>query len=127
MSRTTRESGQTVIALLIFMMLVISITAVAATVTVINVRNNNAVAGGEQAMNNAETGAENALVRLQRDPSYSGETITLPNGAATISVSGTTTKTVVSEGTYGNFRRTVTVTATLTTNVLAETSWSETP
>jgi hypothetical protein len=121
------ESGQTIIALLIFMMLAIAVTTVAAMITITNIRTNNAYSGGEQALANAESGAENALQRLLRDPGYTGESLALPNGAATISISGASVKTIVSEGTVNNYHRTITVTASYTSNVLVPTSWSETP
>ena len=122
-----KESGQTIIALLIFMMITIALTTVAATITITNVRSNNALVSGQQALHYAESGAENALLRLLRDPNYTGESILFSEGTATISVSGTTTKTVVSEGVSGNHRRTVTITADHTNNVLTPTTWSETP
>lgn len=121
-----KQAGQTLIALLIFMMVIITLTTVAATITIVNVRSNNAFADGQQALSYAESGAENALMRLMRNPAYTGETITFADGTVTISVSGTTSKTIVSEGTSGNHRRTVTVTADHINNVLAPTSWSET-
>jgi len=86
------------------MMLAIAITTVAAMVTITNIRSNNAYSGGEQALANAESGAENALQRLLRDPGYTGESLTLPNGAATISVTGTMTKTITSVGSIDNAR-----------------------
>jgi Tfp pilus assembly protein PilW len=119
------ESGQTLIALLIFMMLIILVTTAAATITIINVRTNTAYAAGDQALQNAESGAENALQRLLRDPGYTGETIVFTNGTATINVSGTTMKTITSQGANGNYRRTITATADYTNNVLVLNSWSE--
>jgi hypothetical protein len=123
----SKQSGQTLVALLIFMMIVISLSSVAVAITITNIRSNNALAGGEQARLYAESGVEDALQRLLRDPGYAGETVLFANGTATINVSGTTTKTIVSEGVSGNYRRAVTVTADHTNNVLAPTSWSETP
>ncbi len=121
------SSGQTLIALLMFMMLVIAVTAAAATITIINLRTNTAYATGEQAYGYAESGAEDALQRLLRDPSYAGGTVAFPNGTATINISGTTTKIITSQGTSNNYRRTVTVTADYTNNVLVLNTWSETP
>src|SRR5690349_4800975 len=96
------ESGQTIVALLIFMILIISISTMAAAITIMNIRSNNAISSGEQALDNAESGAENALRQLLRDPSYAGETVTFASGTATISVTGTTVKTIVSEGASDN-------------------------
>src|SRR5260221_6902681 len=122
-----RNSGQTIIALLIFMMLAIALTLSATAVVIINIQGDPSFRNGETALQDAQTGAENALLRLERDNTYAGETMTLLHGTATITVSGTTTKTIISKGTSGNFVRTITATATITSTVLALTSWSETP
>lgn len=121
------QSGQTIIALLIFMLLAITITTTAVAVTVINLQGGTAFANGEIALNDANTGAENAIEQLERNPSYGGETMTLTDGTATITVSGTTTKTIISVGAFGNFRRTVTVVAANASNTITPTNWSETP
>src|SRR5258708_3932842 len=121
------NSGQTIIALLIFMMLAIALTLSATAVVIINIQGDTSFRNGETALQDAQTGAENALLQLERNNSYSGETMTLAQGTATITVSGTTTKTIISKGTSGNFVRTITVTPTITNTVLALPSWSETP
>lgn len=121
------QSGQTIIALLMFMLMAITITMAGAAITISNLQTGSAFGQGEQALANATTGAENALQQLERDPSYSGETMTLPTGAATITVSGTGTITIVSVGTVSSYHRTITVVATDTANTITETSWSETP
>lgn len=125
------ESGQTLIALLIFMLLSILITTTAVTITVINVQGGNQGNFGELARQAAETGAENALLRLERDPTYTGETMTINSTTtATITVSGTTTRTITSVGTVagiGTFKRTVVVTASYSGLAFTVTSWIETP
>ena len=42
----------------------------------------------QKALTVAESGMENALLRLLRDPNYSGEILTLADGTATIEVTG---------------------------------------
>ncbi len=123
----SHEAGQTLVALLIFMMLLITMTTVAATITIINARSNSALASGEQAYLYAESGIENALLRLHDDVDYPGGTVSFTNGAATISVTGTTDKTIVSEGTSAGQHRSVTVTVSNVDTNLTVTSWSETP
>ena len=120
-------AGQTIIILLIFMMLAITLAVSATAVVIINTQGDIAYRSGDQALQNAQTGVENALLRLERDSTYTGETMTLASGTVTISVSGTSPKTIVATGTNGAFVRTVTATATITSGVLALTSWSETP
>ncbi len=119
-------AGQTVIALLLFMMLAIMVTTAAATVTITNIRANDQYTKGEQALMFAESGIDEALVRLTRDPDYAGGTIAFQDGTATISVSGTSVKTIISHGTNNNYHRTVTVTAAVD-GAVTVTSWSETP
>jgi len=123
--------GQTLIALLIFMMLSILITTAAVTITVINTAGNGQSNFGERARQAAETGAENAMLQLERDPTYTGETMTI-NAAttATITVSGTTTRTITSIGTVagiGTYKRTVVVTASYSSLAFTVTNWVETP
>jgi len=108
-------------------MLAITITTAAAAITVINLQGGSGYVNGELALDAASSGAENALERLERNPGYTGETMTLTKGTATITVSGTTTKTIVSVGAFGNFKRTITVVATYASNTITPTSWSETP
>jgi Tfp pilus assembly protein PilW len=125
------QSGQTIIALLIFMMLAILITSTSVMITVISSQTNNGYTSGELALQAAETGAENALLQLERDPTYAGETMNINSSTtATITVSGTTTRTITSLGTVagiGTYKRTVVVTATNTANTFTVASWVESP
>lgn len=122
-----RQSGQTIIVLLIFMLMAITLTVSATAVIIINLQGNTAYQSGEVALQNAQTGIENALIRLERDPAYTGETMTLGSGTATITVSGTAPYTIISVGKNGQYTRTITATATITNHTLTVISWSETP
>ena len=73
----------------------------------------------------AESGAENALLRLLRDPSYTGETLTIDTGTVTVVVTGAATKTITSTATSGNFVRKVQVVAGYTNGIFSITSWQE--
>lgn len=121
------QNGQTLVALLAFMTMAITITTAATTVTLINSQAGSAYAQSQEAFGYAEAGAENALLRLLRDPSFSSETLSFSGGSATISVSGSTTKTIVSEGVSGSFRRKVQVTATHSNDIITVINWSEIP
>ncbi len=124
-----RESGQTMVALLSFMAMAITLTTAATMVTLANAMSSSKYTLGQDALNVAEAGADNALLRLARDPTYTGETLTVGTGTATITVSGTTTKTITSVGLSSGFRRTIVVTASqsATTNVITPTAWVESP
>ena len=92
---------------------------------IINYQASSKFALGEDAYAIAESGAENAIIRLIRNPNYAGETLTVGNGSATITVSGSSTKTIVSEGVRGNFRRKVQVVGGYVNNIFTPTSWTE--
>lgn len=121
------SKGQTLIALLIFMLVAITITLAAAAVSIINLQSTDSFAEGEQALQDAQSGIEDTIIQLERNPSYSGSTMTLPSGTATITVSGSGSLTIISVGTVGNYRRTITANVTNTANVFTINSWSETP
>ena len=70
----------------------------------------------------AESGAENALMRLLRNPNYSGETFTVDQATVTITVNGSS---IVSSATDGKFTRKIQVDTVYTNNILAVSSWRE--
>ena len=64
---------------------------------------------GNQAYSVAESGAENAIIRLLRDKAYVGETLAVGDNTATITVSGINPYVIISAGRAGNFVRKVEV------------------
>lgn len=121
------QRGQTVVTLLVFVLVAIMLTTSAAFITTINTRSNTSVLRGHQALVNAETGVYTAMQAILRDSTFTSDTVTMPEGTVTISVTGTTTRTIVSQGVSGSFHRTVTVVAGLTGTAWTITSWVETP
>ncbi|HSX00902.1 MAG TPA: hypothetical protein VLF67_01555 [Candidatus Saccharimonas sp.] len=119
------EGGQSLILLLVFSAVAITLTGALAVATVANLRADSAYTTGEQALYTAESGANNAVLRVVRDPGYAGETVALGAGTATISVSGTTTKTITADGVVGSSHRRVQVVVGVAGgNVVTVTSWS---
>lgn len=119
------RNGQALVMLLIFITMAITVTTAGVILTI---NNSQASSGFEQsaiARDIAESGAENALIRMLRDPSYAGETLTMGTGTATITVTGSDPKTVNSVGRLGNFMRTIQVTAQYLNGVLTVTAWRE--
>jgi|SRR3989344_1583828 len=124
---TTLRSGQALVILLVFSAITLTIIAAATTVNIINSSASSWVEQGEVAYNVAESGIENALIRLLRDPAYTGETLTVGDGTATITVSGTDpVYTVTSTGVIGSFNRRIRAVAQFTGGVMSVTSWTET-
>lgn len=119
------ESGQTLVLLLMFVVMAIMITTAVLIMTTINSSATDKLYQGSTALDIAESGAETAMIKLIRDPSYSGETIPIGNGSAVITMTGTNPITVRSRGVLNNFSRTVEVSIDYTGSVLSILSWRE--
>lgn len=127
MTKPNKQSGQTLVALLAFMATALIITMGATAVTIANLQSSSEYSQGEEALQVAESGADNALMRYTRDPTYAGETLTMTNGTATITISGSPSFTITSVGQVGEFRRTIQVTGSRTNNIVTVSTWSEVP
>ncbi|MFA6081703.1 MAG: hypothetical protein WC741_04850 [Patescibacteria group bacterium] len=118
------RNGQALVSLLMF--IVVALTVITSTIT--TVISNTASASIEQqsidAYYTAESGAENALMRLLRDPTYTGETLPVGNNSATVTVSGST---IVSTGRANNLTRKIQVEVSYTNNQMTVISWKEIP
>lgn len=120
------QSGQTLVLLLIFMVVAIMITTASVAMIVTNIKATDKVSQATTALDVAESGAETAIIKLLRDPTYTGETLSVEEGQAVITITGTNPKMIVSKGTLYNFTRSVEVTIDTTNNILTVTSWRET-
>lgn len=108
-----KNSGQALITLLFFVL--IGITIVSATLFIIftNSKSGEKLQLGIIAYEIAQSGVENAMLQLLRNPSYTGESMTIGDGTVTINVSSNSgTFTITSEGKLGNFIRKIQATGT---------------
>jgi hypothetical protein len=121
--------GQALVTLLFFMIIGLTITSGAVVMMLVNSNAGTRLQEGEVAYQVAQSGAENGMIRLLRNPSYAGETITVGSGSATITKSGTGVVNdpyiITSTGTAGNFVRKVEVRATYVNNLLQVQSQKE--
>ncbi len=116
------QKGSALITLLFFM--VISLTIVTG-VTIVVLNNASSTSSAEQgtlAYYAAETGAENALLRLIRDPNYTGETLDLDGGSVVIQVNN---GTIISTAAVYRSVRKIQVVTTNINNQVTVTSWKE--
>ncbi len=116
------QKGHALITLLFFM--VISLTIVTG-VTIVVLNNASATSEAEQgtiAYYAAETGAENALLRLVRNPNYAGETLNIDGGSVVIQVNK---GTIISTATISRAVRKIQVETTNINNQISVTSWKE--
>lgn len=126
--KTLQNKGQTLVSWLVVSVVFIIIVSASVTMVMVNSVGSDKF---QQAINTremAESGIENGLLRLLRDPNYSGETISIDDGSAVVTVTGDAlNKTILSVGTYGNFQRKIQAQITYNDNILIITSWQEIP
>ena len=121
------EAGQTLVALLFFVMVGMIVTTAAVMILSTNSQAAQKLSQGEVTRQMAETGAENALLRLLRDKTYPGETLTDIGGVAGDNVEikiDSTNGIITSTARSGNFKREIEVTYTFN-DKLEITSWKE--
>lgn len=120
------QQGQALVLLLVFMVLAIIMTTMAVALVSINATAASQVEQGDMALKLAESGADNALLLLMRNPTYIGtKTFTLDSGQVIATVSGTNPIIIMSEGRQGTFVRRASVSASFVNTVLTIHSWRE--
>lgn len=89
-----KNKGQTLVALLFFVLIGIMVTSVSTTLFFTNLRGDQASESSEILRQVADAGAEMALIKLLRNKNYSGESVVINNSNVTIEVVGGNTKTI---------------------------------
>lgn len=125
--KTNDQRGMVMVALMIFMVIGISITAAAVGLAIDATVMSSSQISGESALAIAESGAENAILRILRNPIYAGEVLTVGSGTATVTVTGTTPMVIRSESQLGIYSRAVEVHAQRINGKLTILSWQEVP
>lgn len=121
---TFNKKGQTLIMLLVFMIVAITVTSAATILILLNSSGAQKYEGGTVTYMVAESGMENAILRLLRNPFYTGETLPVNGGTAVISVTGSNPYTITSIGSKDGFSRTIQVVVNYNGNMTI-TSWKE--
>jgi len=116
------QKGYALITLLFFMVISLTVVTGVAIVVLNNASSTSATEQGTLAYYAAETGAENALLRLIRDPNYAGETLNVDGGSVVIQVNN---GTIISTATVFRAVRKIQVVTTNTNNQVNITSWKE--
>lgn len=119
------QKGQALITLLFFVLISLTITSGAIIIIIINSISASKSQEGNLAYYAAESGVENALLRLLRDPNYTGETLTVGTSTVVITVTGANPKTVVAVGQNGNFKRRVSAQMNYNSGYYTFLNWKE--
>ncbi|MCB9812976.1 MAG: hypothetical protein H6772_01085 [Pseudomonadales bacterium] len=124
-NHTKSSSGHILITLLIVMVVGMIISTAAISWVIDNTIGNSQTHQGLTALTAAESGIENAMLLLLRNPDYSGEVLEIADATVTVTVSGSDEKTIISQSIENNYSRKIEVTATYINNILTITSWKE--
>jgi len=118
------ESGHTLVTILVFT--VVALAVVTASVNaIITITRSTAVLERHIIVTQAaESGIENAILRLLRDPSYTGETLIINDITVIVTVTGSDPKSVTASSQYFGAKQTVEATATYNENRLTISSWN---
>lgn len=116
------QAGYVVVILLFFMTISMAIVTGIVIVVLNNATATGSLEQGTVSYYTAETGAENALLRLLRDPTYTGETLPIDGGSVVIQVNN---GIVTSTATVANSVRKIQLNYVYNNNVLTITSWKE--
>ena len=119
------QSGYVAVVLLVFVTVATVVAAASVSLNVIALQSGTEASFAAQALTIAESGSENAVLRLLRDPSYTGETLVVADGQAVTTVIGTSPQTIRTVGTLDNFSRTIEVQVDRVGGVLSVLSWQE--
>ncbi len=119
------NKGQALVLLLTYMLVAIVVTSASIALVLNSSVGTSKLYQGANSLDIAESGAETAMIKLLRNPNYTGETISVGGGQAEITVTGINPKTVLSKGTINNFTRTIQVIVDTSNNTLTAVSWKE--
>lgn len=117
--------GQALISLLFFVVIAVTISSAAVVIIIINSLSVNKLSEGNNSYYVAESGMEDALLRLLRNPNFTGETLTVGTGKTQVSVTGSNPIILTSQATLGNFASKIQVKANYSNNILTVLSWQE--
>jgi type II secretory pathway component PulK len=117
-----RKEGQALVTLLFFVTIGIAIIAATAMVLFINISSSHISEQGNNAYAIAESGIEEALLRLIRDPNYTGQVLSIDSGTATILVQN---GQITSTGKYYGAVRKLQAQVIIDSNGVSISSWKE--
>ncbi len=122
------SSGQAVITV-IFIAVIGMFISTGAIFSVANALESSSIQElGSSAFQAAESGIEYGVLRLMRDPTYTGGTMSVgSSGTCTVTITGSPEMTIQSIGTVGSVSRKIVATAHYNNLILVIDSWKEVP
>ena len=114
------------ITLLVIVVVAIAITSAGAILIMTNTQSTGHYQENVIALKTTESAMENAILRILRDPSYTGESLLVDGNTVMITVVGDNPKTVTAVGTVGQFTKQIEAVASYDEGIWTVTSWKET-
>jgi hypothetical protein len=118
------DAGQTLVSLLVFSIVALAVTTTAISVTINTSQATQAVENRVYIQHAAQSGIENALLRLLRNPTYGGETITIDDVVVVTNIVGSDPYTITATADNTRFSHTEEAVVTYTNNILTISSWT---
>jgi len=122
----TDHRGYVLVTLLVVMVVAMVISSAGISLIVNNTQNSSRYQQNVTALKITESGMENAVLRILRDPTYIGETLLLDGNPVMITVVGTGPIQVTAQGQVGQFTKQIDVTMSLEEGIWTVDSWKET-
>ena len=120
------QRGQSLITLLFFMVIGVTVISASALIMTSSILSGSTQQQGTAAYYVAESGVEDAILHLLRNPSYTGGTVPVGLDQATVTVSTSrNTSTITSIGTSGSTVRKIQVVMTVNNGAYSVSSWQE--
>ena len=121
------KKGSILLTVIILMFVAILVVTAAVTTILLNSSSISKVEQGQMAYQAAEGGMDEGVLQLLRNPNYTGTQTNIPTGQATftLTVSGSSTKTIDSVGKFGQFSRHIQTAASYNGGTLSVGPWQE--
>src|SRR5260221_74689 len=120
--KRNNQDGQALISLMFCVIIAMFLISAAIVIMIVSSESTGKLEGKEMATRVAESGIEDGLIKLLRDPTFNNETLTLPDGVATVTVNGSV---ITSSGVSGKFNEKTEVTTSFANNIMSVVSWKE--
>lgn len=120
------QYGYVLVTLLVVMVVAVVISSAGISLIVNNTQSSSRYQQGVTALKITESGMENAILRILRDPAYSGETLSVGGNPVMITVVGSNPIQVTAQGQADQFTKQIDVTMSFADGVWTIDSWKET-
>jgi len=125
--KKNNSGGFALVILMFLMVLAVTVITAAVSLMILGSSSSTLLISGDSAKSIADSCIENAIIRIIRNPAYSGESLDMNEGSCQISVTGSTNKTVAAEANYGDKKKKVEVNLNLNNNIVSLISWKDVP